>query len=92
MVLLLAMPLMAQQVITGKVTDDKNSPLPGVSIQVKNTLRGAYSDIDGNFSISASQADTLIFSMIGMVTQSILVGNQATINVKMLTEETSCRK
>ena len=37
---------------------------------------------------SASQADTLIFSMIGMVTQSILVGNQATINVKMLTEET----
>ena len=51
MVLLLAMPLMAQQVITGKVTDDKNCPLPGVSIQVKNTLRGAYSDIDGNFSI-----------------------------------------
>ena len=87
MVLLLAMPLMAQQVITGKVTDDKNSPLPGVSIQVKNTLRGAYSDIDGNFSISASQVDTLIFSMIGMVTQRIFVGNQTTINVKMITEE-----
>ena len=35
--------LNAQQGITGTITDEKDDPLPGVSVQVKNTLRGTFS-------------------------------------------------
>lgn len=41
--------LFSQQPVTGKITDDKNNALPGASVQVKNTLRGTFSDIDGAF-------------------------------------------
>lgn len=78
----------AQQTVTGRVTDDNDSPLPGVSIQVKNTLRGTYSDIDGSYTITASPSDTLEFSMVGMESQSVHVGTRNTINVQLLTATT----
>ena len=87
--LVVAFQVEAQQLIKGKVTDDTNSSLPGVSIQVKNTLRGTFTDLDGNYSISAAPADTLVFSMVGTTTQRIRVGSQTVINVKLLTEATS---
>jgi len=34
--------------ITGKVTDDKGAPLPGVSVVVKGTSTGILTDIEGN--------------------------------------------
>ncbi len=84
--LLVAAQIDAQQLIKGKVTDDTNASLPGVSIQVKNTLRGTFTDLDGNYSISATPTDTLIFSMVGMTTQRIRIGTMTVINVKLLTE------
>jgi TonB-linked SusC/RagA family outer membrane protein len=78
--------LNAQQLIRGKVKDDTNANLPGVSIQVKNTLRGTFTDIDGNFSISATPTDTLVFSMVGMASQRIVVGTMTVLDIKMLTE------
>ena len=84
--LLVAAQIDAQQLIKGKVTDDTNSSLPGVSIQVKNTLRGTFTDLDGNYSISAAPTDTLVFSMVGMTTQRIRIGTMTVINVKLLTE------
>ena len=81
--------LNAQQVITGKVVDESNSALPGVSIQVKGTTHGTFSDMNGNFTINAGQTDTLLFSMIGMTTQKVAVGTKATFNIKLLTETTS---
>jgi TonB-linked SusC/RagA family outer membrane protein len=79
-------PVFSQQSVKGKITDEKNIPLPGVSVQVKNTLRGTFSDVSGDFVINTSQADTLVFSMIGMSTQSIPVEAKTLINVR-LTEE-----
>jgi TonB-linked SusC/RagA family outer membrane protein len=78
----------AQQIIKGKVKDDTNLPLPGVSIQVKNTLRGTFTEVDGSFSISAGENDTLIFSMVGMVSQRVAVGNRTVLDIKLLTETT----
>ncbi len=80
--------LNAQQLVNGNVIDDSGIPLPGVSIQVMNTLRGTFSDIEGNFSISALSNDSLIFSMVGMINQKIAVGNKASITIKMLMSET----
>ncbi|MEZ4996433.1 MAG: SusC/RagA family TonB-linked outer membrane protein [Bacteroidales bacterium] len=80
--------LSAQVAIKGSVVDDQNIPLPGVSVLVKNTFRGTMSGSDGAYSISAQPSDTLVFSMVGMVTQEIVVGSQTIINVVLATETT----
>ncbi|MCU0458834.1 MAG: TonB-dependent receptor [Bacteroidales bacterium] len=87
-VVLYLQPLMAQVQIKGTVVDDQSIPLPGVSVQVKGTFRGTMTDVDGNYSISALPSDTLVFSMVGMATQNLPVGNSTTINVALLTETT----
>ncbi|TAL60024.1 MAG: hypothetical protein EPN88_16490, partial [Bacteroidetes bacterium] len=81
-------PVFSQQSVKGKITDDKNIPVAGASVQVKNTLRGTFSDIDGAFVIVASSNDTLVFSMLGMATQKIPVAGKTIIDVKLLEEST----
>lgn len=80
------LPVFSQLSVKGKITDDKNIPVVGASVQVKNTLRGTFSDIDGGFIIVASSNDTLVLSMLGMATQKIPVAGKTIINVKMLEE------
>ncbi|NJK96006.1 MAG: SusC/RagA family TonB-linked outer membrane protein [Bacteroidales bacterium] len=78
--------LFAQQNITGKVSDESNEPLPGVSVIILNTQRGTATDIDGNFSISASGNDTLVFSMVGYTSVKRGVAGQSVININMTTD------
>ncbi len=66
----MALPLLAQVRVTGKVTDQDNSPLPGASIVVKGTTRGVVSDFDGNYELQAKEGDELEFSFVGFQTQS----------------------
>jgi len=80
------LPAFSQETVKGKITDDKNIPVVGASVQVKNTLRGTFSDIDGGFVIVAASNDTLVFSMLGMTTQKIPVAGKTIINVKLLEE------
>lgn len=78
--------------ISGKVVDQANEPLIGVSVLVQGTTNGTITDIDGMYSLSAKQGDVLVFSYLGMKSQSVTVGAQNAINVvleddaKMLTE------
>ncbi|KAB7731272.1 SusC/RagA family TonB-linked outer membrane protein [Rudanella paleaurantiibacter] len=83
--LLFCLPLLAQDVsISGRVTSsDDGSALPGVSIQVKGTTRGATTDAQGQYRLSVPANSRLVFSYIGFETQEILVGNQTTIDVKL---------
>jgi TonB-linked SusC/RagA family outer membrane protein len=76
----------SQQSIKGKITDAQNNPVAGASVQVKNTLRGTFSGVDGGFEINAAPNDTLVFSMLGMATQKIAVAGKTTIDVKLLEE------
>ena len=78
------LPLFSQLSIKGKVTDEKNLPVPGVTVQVKNTFRGTVCDVDGAYTIIASPNDTLVFSMIGMGPQTVPVNGKTTIDIKML--------
>ena len=72
----------AQQ-ITGTVTDDNGVPLPGATVLVQGTSNGVSTDFDGNYSISASQGDTLVFSFVGYSSQSIVVGSSSSVNVSL---------
>ena len=72
----------AQQV-SGTVTDENSVPLPGATVVVQGTSVGVTTDFDGNYSIEASNGDTLVFSFVGYATQSVAVGSSSTVNVTM---------
>ena len=81
---------MAQQQVTGKVTDySNNEGLPGVNILVKGTSNGTVTDIDGNYSLSVSSDAVLVFSFIGYETQEIPVGSQSNISVSLMPDLTT---
>lgn len=71
--------------ITGKVTDaDDGASLPGVSVVVKGTSIGTVTDIDGKFSINApSDAQTLVFSFVGMEKLEFALSTANSYNVKL---------
>ncbi len=71
-------------VITGKVTGEAGSPLPGVSVQIKGTTRGTTTNDQGTFSIEAASTETLVFSYIGYTSQELIVGNNTNINVALI--------
>lgn len=70
------------QSITGTVTAD-GQPLPGATVLLKGTSKGASTDFDGNFTIEANAQSVLVISYIGYSTKEVLVGNQTQINVLM---------
>ncbi|MBD8487224.1 TonB-dependent receptor [Echinicola sp. CAU 1574] len=83
--LLLSWPVLGQTSdITGKITDESTGdPLPGVTVQVQGTAKGAITDLDGNYSISATAEDILVFSFIGYKTITETVGNRSIINITL---------
>ncbi|SNR43792.1 TonB-linked outer membrane protein, SusC/RagA family [Lutibacter agarilyticus] len=75
--------------ITGKVVDETNMPLPGVSVVLENSNIGVSTDFDGNYSIAVSGQGNLIFSYIGFETQTVAIGTEPVINVSMTTDVSS---
>ncbi len=68
--------------ITGTVTDASGSPLPGVSVIIKETTRGTNTSFEGVYTLSdVSPTNELVFSYLGMTTQTIIVGNNTRIDV-----------
>ena len=72
--------------VSGKVVDEKNGlSVLGASVLVRGTTYGTLTDMDGNFSIVANEGDVLLFSFVGMQTQSVIVpkGGAKSIVVSM---------
>jgi TonB-linked SusC/RagA family outer membrane protein len=69
--------LLAQKTLTGKVTDDKGSPIPNASVIVKGTTTGTVTKPDGSFSLVVpSTAKALIVSSVNMTTvEKTITGN-----------------
>lgn len=76
--------LYAQTKISGLVTDEVNMPLAGVSVSVKNTKRGTATDSAGRFTLQADKGEILEFSHTGMVSKTVVVGNDLTINIQLI--------
>ncbi|MBE0654791.1 MAG: TonB-dependent receptor, partial [Bacteroidales bacterium] len=75
------------KIITGKVVDEKNQPLPGVNVLVQGTSIGTITNISGEFELPVTEdSGVLVFSFVGMKSSSIAIGNQNIINV-VLEEE-----
>jgi hypothetical protein len=75
---LLSLQAMAQLKISGKVTNAQdNSPLPAVSIRIKGTSTGTVTDANGNYSITAPNANAvLVFTYTGFAAQEVSVAGK----------------
>ncbi len=75
--------------ISGKVTDKKGDPLPGVTVRVKGSSSGVSTDTDGKFSLTVPDRDAvLVFSFIGYDTREIPLNGKTQFTLT-LTERSS---
>jgi TonB-linked SusC/RagA family outer membrane protein len=70
--------------VQGNIRDENGEPMIGVNILSKNKATGVITDLEGNYTISVAPADTLEFSYVGYVTQTIPLENKTTISLTML--------
>ncbi|MFN5134287.1 MAG: SusC/RagA family TonB-linked outer membrane protein [Chitinophagaceae bacterium] len=77
-----------QQTISGIVSDGADkSPLPNVTVKVKETKVGTTTNSAGYFTIKASAGQTLVFSFVGYGTLERKVGSATTMNIDMVNDE-----
>jgi TonB-linked SusC/RagA family outer membrane protein len=85
------LPAMAD--ISGRITDaEDNTPLPGASITVKGTSKGATTDAEGRFTLNVPAGAVLVISSIGYSAQEITVSGQTVFNIKLVKETTSLNR
>jgi hypothetical protein len=73
----------AQQTLQGKVTNNKDAPLEGVSVSVKGTNTSVVTGIDGSFEIkTGSGKATLLFSHTGYQTVELTPVGSAALSGK----------
>ena len=84
---IMCLPTWAQELInvSGRVVDDTQEPMIGVSVVEKGTTNGAVTDLDGVFKLRARKGATLIISYIGYATQE----SKAAQNLKIILKEDS---
>ncbi|MFA6718140.1 MAG: SusC/RagA family TonB-linked outer membrane protein [Prevotella sp.] len=63
---------MAQVKVTGSVTSqDDGQPVIGASVIVQGSKTGTVTDVDGHFSLEVPENSKLVFSYVGMETQTL---------------------
>ncbi len=85
--LLPAMLIAQLRTVTGKITDNKNAPIPNATITVKKTSQSTVTDAEGRFSVSVPENAQLIISSIGFTTQTISINGAATPLQVQLSED-----
>ncbi|MBP2830950.1 SusC/RagA family TonB-linked outer membrane protein [Aquimarina sp. U1-2] len=83
LVLVVQVSFAQEKTITGKITDEQGSPLPGVNVVTKGTNSGTQSDFDGLYSLQASAGSVIVFSYLGFDTKEVTIGDNTTIDVQL---------
>ncbi|WP_291871281.1 SusC/RagA family TonB-linked outer membrane protein [Maribacter sp.] len=82
--LLFLQGVMAQnKTVSGTVSDNSGTPLPGVNVIEKGTANGTSTDFDGNYTLNVSDNAVLSFSYLGFSTQDVLVAGKSVLNISM---------
>lgn len=70
--------------VRGRVITQTGEGLPGVTIQIRGTNRGASTDVDGNFQlVNVDPGAVLQISFVGYGTQEVPVGDQSSLTVTL---------
>ena len=81
---------LAQTQVAGKVTDEKGSPIDGVTITEKGTNNATATDINGMFKLKLkTQNAKLVFSLQGFTKKEVLASNEMVVILTSLKEELS---
>lgn len=68
--------------VKGQVTDNKKEPLIGASIKEKNSKTATITDIDGNFTLTASSKNAILeVTYIGMKSQDVKINGKAELKI-----------
>ncbi|WP_162555898.1 SusC/RagA family TonB-linked outer membrane protein [Reichenbachiella versicolor] len=71
--------------VKGRVLDEFGEALVGATVTIKGTSKGTMTDMDGYYTVNMpNEANTLVFSFIGLSTQEFEVGSQSVIDVTMI--------
>ena len=68
--------------VTGTVTDAKDQPLAGASVQVKNSKIGVATDEKGQFTLDAPEGSTLVITAAGYMKEEISV-SETTLHIRL---------
>jgi len=72
----------ARRIITGTVSDENGTTLPGAAITVKGTKTVALTNAEGKYAIPVtSEASVLVASYVGMETKEVIAGSSAVIDI-----------
>ncbi len=76
-----------QRPISGKVTDEHGSPIPGANVTVKGTTIGTMTDVDGKYRLTVpDDSKTLVISFIGYLSQEVIIGNSSSLDVTLVAD------
>ena len=70
------------QSLTGRVTDSEGEPIIGAGVLIQEKAKsGTVTDVNGKYTISVEKGQTLVFSCIGYVTQTVIYKGKSVVNV-----------
>lgn len=73
--------------VEGRITSvAEPGGLPGVNVVIKGTNQGTITDVSGNYSLSVTEGDIILFSFVGYMTQEILYTGQEKLDVILVEE------
>lgn len=69
--------------VTGRVTDEKGEPLPGVNVTEEGTQNGTITNVDGLYEINVRNGASLDFSFVGFEKNTIKIGSSSVYDVAL---------
>lgn len=78
-----------QSTVTGQIKDENGEPMPGVAVRVKGANRGTITDVDGKFSLQASESDVLEIKSLGYADQEVSIKGQSDLTISLSVSKTN---
>ena len=75
--------LSQEQLYQGTVLDENNLPLVFASVQVANTTRGVFTDLDGHFSLEAAPGERIVISYVAYEQQDLLLSEEQKLRIQL---------
>jgi TonB-linked SusC/RagA family outer membrane protein len=87
-VVFFAAQALAQRTISGKVTNDKGTPLQNVSVMVRGTTTGTITKADGTYSLTVpANGKALVFSAVDMSPVEMAIGTATVVDATLKNED-----
>ena len=62
---------------------NSQGPVQGASILIKNTFKEVVSDVEGNYSIDASEEDVLVVNYLGMIEKEVALSETKKVHIEL---------